>query len=368
MTTRVLLAAPHRRFAAALRSRGAVRAGAIGAGVALLCAAVAVTHAEPAQKPAAAPPKAAARPKAPGQAAPAAKDPNADPAQQKRRAQALVTYKGGQVTVGEVEDAVARQSPFMRTRYRDPATIQELVDKTLRFALMGDEADRRGYGKSASVQQAVKQNAVQQLMKAEFDDRASAAAVPAADVEAYYKAHLDEYVQPQLQRVSHVMLSSEAEAKQVLEQAKSMDLREFRQLARDKSIDDVTKMRGGDLRYFDSHGKVRGGEQDASVPQPIATAAFALKNTGDTAPKVIKIDGGYSVVKLTGSRPAVSRKLSEVEDTIRVRLWRDQRQQAIDAFAAKLQDQYKPEVHADLIGAIKLEDGPPSNADLQPQQ
>ena len=70
---------------------------------------------------------------------------------------------------------------------------------------MGDEAERRGYGKSASVQQAVKQNAVQQLMKTEFDDKLSAAAVPAAEVEAYYKAHIDEYVQPALQRASHVM-------------------------------------------------------------------------------------------------------------------------------------------------------------------
>ena len=35
-----------------------------------------------------------------------------------------------------------------------------------------------------------------------------------------------------------------------------MDLRAFRQLARDKSIDEATKLRGGDLRYFDNQGKV----------------------------------------------------------------------------------------------------------------
>jgi hypothetical protein len=45
-----------------------------------------------------------------------------------------------------------------------------------------------------------------------------------------------------------------------------------------------------------------------------------------------------------------------------VRLWRDKRQQAIDAFVAKLQEQVKPEIHADLLGAIKIEDAPTPGA------
>ena len=58
-----------------------------------------------------------------------------------------------------------------------------------------------------------------------------------------------------------------------------MDLREFRQLARDKSIDDVTKMRGGDLRYFDATARCAAASRTLSVPPAIAKAAFALKNT-----------------------------------------------------------------------------------------
>lgn len=279
-------------------------------------------------------------------------------ADKQRRAQAVVTYKGGQITVGDLEDAIARQSPFMRARYKDPASMKELLDKTLRFALLSDEADRRGYAKDPVVDQSVKQNAVQQLMKREFDEKLSAETIPKEQIDQYYQQHVDEYVQPAMQRASHVMVATEPEAKELLAQAKAMDLRAFRQLARDKSIDEASKLRGGDLRYFDVKGRAR-GETEASVPPAIVRAAFALKTIGDTAPQPIKIPGGFSIVKLTGLRPAISRKPGEVEETIRVRLWREVRQKAIDDFVANLRSTQKPELHPELTDAIKLDEAPP---------
>jgi peptidyl-prolyl cis-trans isomerase C len=143
-------------------------------------------------------------------------------------------------------------------------------------------------------------------------------------------------------------------------QLKGVDLREFRRLAREKSIDDTTKLRGGDLRYFDPTGSLR-GEAAPSIPLPIAKATFALKNTGDLSPAPVKLEGGYSLVMLTGQRPAVDRKLSDkdVQQSIRVRLWRERRQAAIEGFVADLHKQYKPEINAELMHLIKLEDGAP---------
>lgn len=330
------------------------------AAVLLLGGAVAATQAQEAT-PKPAKPQAAAKPaatakvgKAPA-SAPAA-DPN-DPAEIKRRAQPIVTYNGGQVTVGDLEDAVAHQSAFMRGRYHDVENLKELLDKTLRFSLLADEAARRGIDKTPNVTEAVKQNSVQRLIKTEFDDKQSPESIPKADVEAYYKQHIDEYVQPALQRASQIVVASEKEAQEILAQVKTADLRTFHQLARDKSIDEATKTRGGDLRFFDATGKLR-GEPPGTVPMPLVKAAFALKTNGDVAPKPIKTEQGYAVLKLTGSRPALSRKLADVEESIRVRLWRDQRQQNIDAFVTALRAQYKPEIHAELVDAVVLEDIP----------
>lgn len=278
-------------------------------------------------------------------------------AEQKRRAQPLVWYQGRQITIGEIEDSIARQNAFMRSRYKDPQNLKELLEKTLRFYLLSDEAEKRGYGKDELVQQSVKQNAVQFLMKAEIDDKLGADSIPKADIEKYYQDHVEEYVQPALQRASQIVCASEADAKAALEQAKGMDLRAYRQLARDKSTDQATKLSGGDLRYFDVQGKVH-GETALAVPPAVAKAAFTLKTIGDLYPKPVKTDAGFVVVKLTGQRPAISRKLAEVEEAIRTRLWRERRQQASDQLVKSLEAQAKPEVHPELLAAIKLDEAP----------
>jgi peptidyl-prolyl cis-trans isomerase C len=278
-------------------------------------------------------------------------------ADEARRKQPLATFEGGQLTVGDLEDAIERQSPMMRARYADPRNLKELYDKTLRFAVLSAEAERRGYAKNDSVVQAVKQNAVQALMKADFDETTAGLAVTKEEVKKHYDEHLEEYVQSALQRASIIVLKTDAEARALLPEAKAADLRAFRQLARDKSVDEATKSRGGDLRYFEQSGKVR-DDEDAKVPPAVARAAFALKNVGDTAEQPVKVPEGFAIVKLTGSRPALSRKLPEAEESIRVRLWRERRQKAIEDFVAKLKAQHPTEVHPELSAAITLDELP----------
>jgi len=278
-----------------------------------------------------------------------------DPKEEARRAQVVASYGAGKtLTVGDLEDAMARQSPHLRKRFSDPAELKDLLDKTLRFALLADEAEKRGYAKNDTVAQSVKQNSVQALMKADFDEEAAAAKVTDAEVKAYYDEHINEYQRPAMKRASQIVVATADEAKAILEQAKTADLRTFRTLAREKSIDQATKLRGGDLQYFDPKGKAQpSGEQ--VVSEAFAKAVSQLKAVGDVAPAPIKVDAGFAVAKLTGERPAISRKLAEVSDSIRTRIARTRRQEAIDGFVKTLQDQTKPEIFADRANAIVLD-------------
>jgi peptidyl-prolyl cis-trans isomerase C len=298
-----------------------------------------------------APVKVAAEAKAPAKpTALSAKD-------QERRSQKAVTFSNGEgVTVGDLEDAMARQSPHLRKRFTDPAEMKGLVDKTVQFALLADEAERRGYGKNAEVEQTVKQNAVQSLMKTSFDEEALAKAVTDAEVKAYYTEHLNEYERPAMKRASHIVVATQEEAKKLLAEAKTADLRAFRALAREHSLDEATKLRGGDLQYFDPKGKAQPSGETV-VPEAFAKAVSGLKEVGDVVAAPIKVDAGYSIVKLTGERPAVSRKLAEVSDAIRTRIARTRRQAQIDEFVAKLRTDHKPELHAERVDPIVLEVG-----------
>jgi peptidyl-prolyl cis-trans isomerase C len=278
-----------------------------------------------------------------------------DAKEEARRAQVIVTYGSGKsLTIGDLEDAMQRQSPHLRKRFGDPAELKDLLDKTLRFALLADEAEKRGYDKNTTVVQSVKQNSVQALMKADFDEEAAAAKVTDAEVKAYYDEHLTEYQRPAMKRASQIVVATAEEAKAILAQAKTADLRTFRSLAREKSTDQATKLRGGDLQYFDPKGKAQ-PSGDVVVSEAFAKAVNQLKAVGDLAPNPIKVDAGFAIAKLTGERPAISRKLAEVTDSIRTRIARTRRQEAIDAFVATLQSQSKPELFADRADAIQLD-------------
>lgn len=275
----------------------------------------------------------------------------------KHRAQVVARFQGGDVTLGELEDAIRAQSPYLRRRYSDPEVLKDLLGKTVRFELLANEAERRGYAANASVQETVKQNSVQHLMKTELDDKITLEQVPAEDVTKYYDQNIAEFVRPAVRRVSHVMFATVEDARAALDEARAADMRQFRELARGKSIDEQTNTRGGDLGYFDVKGTPR-EEGAALVPEPIVKAAFALQNVGDVAPEPVKLAGGFSLVKLTGQRPASSRTLEDAEATIRSRLWRDRRQAATEAFVEKLRIEFKPVVHGELLGLIDLGDAP----------
>jgi peptidyl-prolyl cis-trans isomerase C len=306
---------------------------------------------------------------APKPASKRAAEPTPDPAAEAaHRAEVVATFDAGggargQITVGDLEDAVTANSSFAQQRYLDKAALEALLARSVRFELLAAEAARRGYDKNSSVEQAIKQNAVQSMLKKEIDEKVTPKTVPAEAVQKYYAEHIDEFVRPELRRASQVLWTSEPEAKAALEQAKAADARGFRELARLQSKDETSRLRGGDLRYFDAKGKP--DEAGPNLDPALVKAVFALKSVGDTS-GIVKTDAGFAILKLTGLRAAHSESAKEADERIRMRLWREQREAAIDSLSAELRKQSNPELHPELLDAISFNtDAPaPPNAGL----
>lgn len=323
----------------------------VGAG--LLCSIVfGVAWADPKPKP-------VARPAAP------ALDPAAEAA---HRAEVVASFavgadSRGQITIGDLEDALAANSSFTQQRELDKAALEALLARALRFELLAAEAARRGYDKNPSVAQAIKQNSVQSMLKKDVDEKVTPKTIPAELVQKYYTEHIDEFVRPEMRRASQVLLATEAQAKAVLAQAKTADARGFRELARLQSKDDTSRLRGGDLRYFDAKGKPE--EDGVNLDPALTKAVFALKTVGDTS-GVVKTDAGFAILKLTGLRAAQSETAKQADERIRMRLWREQREATIDGLVAELKKSVPPTLHPELLGAIVFNtDAPaPPNAGL----
>src|SRR5687767_5693400 len=83
------------------------------------------------------------------------------PEDEARRARVIARVGEARVTVGDVEDAINEQSPFLRARYRDPAALREFVEGLIRFELLARAAERENVDEDPEVERVSKQNAVQ---------------------------------------------------------------------------------------------------------------------------------------------------------------------------------------------------------------
>ena len=288
-----------------------------------------------------------------------------DAAEAARRAQVIARGEGFEITIGKVEDAIAMQSPFVRAKYKDVAAQTELVQSMVRFEMLSAEARRRGYDKDPQAQKSLKQTAVQTMIKSVVDDTITPDSIPAEEVKAYYDGHPNEFHRDGLMRASHVLVNSKARAEQIAAQVKKADAKQFRDIAQAESLDTETKLRGGDLHYFDTSGipmrlMARFAKNLNDVPAKdrvapeLTKAAFALKEVGDVS-KPIKVGENWSVLRLTGTRPAEHKTLAESDTTIRQKLWRDKRREALDGLVDKLRAEIKPEIHEELLKPIKFE-------------
>lgn len=258
----------------------------------------------------------------------------------------LATIGDRTITVGEFAEIVASKGPFLSVRYNAPERRRELLDQLVRFELLANEADARGYDELPEVVRSRKQLVVRRFLKREYEDAFSPDDVTDEEVRAYYDAHLSEFNKPAQIRVSQIVVATEAEARRILRQilAAPSDVRLFRALAEEHDTDPTTMDRFGDIGFFSRTEERQEGEPD--VPPEVATAAFTIETIGGVHPEVVHSSRGWHVLKLTGRRAPLHRTLDEASRPIRHRLYRERRERAVDELLTRLRGE--ADVHEDL--------------------
>jgi peptidyl-prolyl cis-trans isomerase C len=288
-------------------------------------------------------------------AAPACKKASIKSSQDKGDLSQVVAQVGDEViTVGDMQERINKQSPFIRSRYTTLEKKKEFLDNLVRFEVMAAEAQKRGYDKDPEVERVMKQQMISKFIQKDFESTLKVEDVPDSDVEKYYKDHPEEFNKKDEVRVSEILVKDKPKADKAYAEAKSQskvagaDQKGFRDLVTKYSEDDESKARGGDLAFFD--------KDSTALPKPIVEAAFKLTDVGEVAAP-IKTDKGWVVIKLTQKRPGFNRPLAEVKRQIQQRLFRDTRTKKLDAFVADLKKNTKIEIHDDNLGKVVVESG-----------
>jgi len=280
-----------------------------------------------------------------------------------RRAKVVATVGSETITVGQLEDIVNSRSPYARQRFLDPAVLQQLAEDQVQNALFYQGAEKLGYGDDPVVRQFLDQTLIQLFVRKEFQESVPPESVPDKEIAKYYEDNPEEFRRPEMRRARHILVASKKEAQGILRQLASDESSTFRALAKQKSLDTETKLRGGDLLYFERDGTVVGKQDGAAIDATLVKAAFRLEKTGDMSKPLNLGDGKWSVLELTGIRPEKIQTFEQASGLIRRKLWREERESALDELMTDLRAELKPETFPERMEAIVLE---PSSEPIEP--
>lgn len=273
-----------------------------------------------------------------------------------RRAKVVAKIGSVTITVGDIEDKVAARSPYARKRLTSPDTLRALADAQVENELFYQGAKKLGYADDPEVQKFVDQTAMKIFVRREFEETVTPDEVPQEQVDKYYREHPNEFRRPEMRRARHILVGSKGEAEEVLKILRT-EAETFRAVAKNRSLDTETNVRGGDLLYFTAEGEVVGKEAEVRIDATLAESAFSLEKAGDIAGPLDLGDGKWSVLELTGIRPERVKDLERAAPMIRRKLWREEREGALEALVTKLRVELKPEVHPERLDAIVLTPG-----------
>jgi len=274
-----------------------------------------------------------------------------------RRATAVATYNGGEVTVGEVEDAVGIATPSSLEDMSRMSYVQHFYNETLRQELLLGEAQRRGYADMVSVRRRVQELAMDLMLGAVIAEPMKSFVPSDEALQEFFKTRTAELGAPELRRVVELVVPSEEEARTLLPMFQAAQGAELRQLVEKHSLA-LSRNDGGHSRYFDSTGLL--DDKSTSVDSALAKATYALPPVVGLTSNVFALSGPekrFAMVKVLAVRPAYVPTYEQALPVMKKILTDEQREKERAKLEQGARATFQPKVNEDLLKLLPAELG-----------
>jgi len=184
-----------------------------------------------------------------------------------------------------------------------PETRKAVRDDLIKQEVLSQEAIRKGLDKTPDVATQMKITRQSVLIRALQSDFIANNQPTDKEVRKEYEVVTAASMGDQEYNPRHILVSTEEEAKDVIRSLKKGA--KFEQLAKDKSTDDGSKNKGGELGWSSAR----------SYAQPFAEALVKLKK-GEITQQPVKTSFGWHVIRLDGIRPLKIPPYEEVKGKV----------------------------------------------------
>lgn len=268
------------------------------------------------------------------------------------------------ITLGDYAAALDRMVPFDRLRYQTVEKRRELLKEMVDLELLALEAKRRGLDKRPEAQLAIRQILRDAVLDEAHNKLPTPTEIPLGEVKAYYEAHLADYREPERRRVSAIVTSDEAKAKEALEAFQADPTpNNWGKLFFQHSLTAEAEKKNrvpldlaGELGMVGAPSDAKGG--NPKVPEALRAVAFKIEKVGTAHAEVVADGGKFYVVRLAGRVEAHERTFAEAEAQIRTVLLKERIKQLEADLDAELRKKYKVEIDEAALAEVKV--GPAS--------
>lgn len=252
----------------------------------------------------------------------------------------LAEVNSGTITT----DDLNRELKYTPEQFKSLAETQqgrrEILDTMVIRELILQQAAKDGLDKSAEIEEKVQDLKKRLIVEAFLKKKVEAyAQVSDADVKNYYEQNKDKFKVDEQIRASHILVKSEKEAGDILDQIKAGA--NFEELARKRSACTDSSSRGGDLGWFGKGTMVPSFEE------------VALELKEGQISDVVKTEFGYHIVKRTGKRAAGLLPLAEVKEQIKDAIIPSRQQDAFQKIKEELKKNGNYSIKEDVLKGLE---------------
>jgi parvulin-like peptidyl-prolyl isomerase len=233
---------------------------------------------------------------------------------------------------------------------RNPQMKQQFLEGWLAQEILYRQALQDKLSDKPEVQRVIhdltRQALSQQLMNEQL---ASKIHVTASDLQTYYAANKDKYVEPERAKISHILVKDEGQANDLLKRLK--DGGDFAAVARESSQDEATKSNGGRIAEDILKGSRIPGIGDANE---INVAIFTAQAPA-VVDKPFKTDKGWEIIKVEEKQAQRPKSFEEVQQQVAMQLLRQKREEVQRDYIKEMMDQHQVVIHASAFAPAQPE-------------
>jgi parvulin-like peptidyl-prolyl isomerase len=233
---------------------------------------------------------------------------------------------------------------------RSPQAKQQFLQGWLAEEILYRQALEEKLGDKPEVQRVVhdltRQALSQQLMNEQL---ASKIHITDSDLETYYAAHQDQYVEPEQAKISHILVAEEGPANDLLKRLREGG--DFAALAKEFSQDQASRGNGGRIADAVVKGTYVAGIGDAND----LNAAVLAAQPPIVLDKPFKTDKGWEIVKVEEKTPRRQKGFDEVRQQVAMQLLRQKREEVQRDYLREMMDKHQVVIHTSAFAPAQAQ-------------